>query len=397
MAGPSIPIGNRTVEIFPPSEMGPVTFERMAGGEALGAPFEFDVDVLSATGDIPTAKVLGKSFSVALSQGKPPPRWFNGIITRLAQVAWTGAAFRYRAKLRPTLWMMTKVSNCRIYQNTTIPNLIMERLGAHGVTVKKHLGYDKYPKWEYLVQYNETDFNLVSRLMEQEGIFYYFVHEKGKHTMWLVDALTIPDSIAGYSEIPFAATGDRAADLSSQHEMIDSWTEVLQVEPGAYAAKEFDFEEPGKPLLSTKPGPQPPATADMEIFEYPGHYIKTGDRDDYVHRRLDEQQLDYQQVQGTGNARGIAAGFLFNLTDHPAHSLNREYLVTSASYALTATQHTSGGGDAGPDYRCTFVGIDSKRHYRPVFVTHKPRVPGPQTAIVVGPKGEEIGPTSTAA
>jgi type VI secretion system secreted protein VgrG len=382
--------GYRTVEIFPPAEMGPVTFERMTGGEALGAPFELDVDVLSPTGDIPTAKVLGKSFTIALSQGAPPPRYYNGIVTRLAQVAWTGAAFRYRAKLRPTLWMMTKVSNCRIYQNTTIPDLIMERLGAHGVAVKKHLGYDKYPEWEYLVQYNETDFNLVSRLMEQEGIFYYFVHENGKHTMWLVDGLTVPDVVAGYSKIQFSPTGDRAMDPSKQHETIDSWGESSQVEPGAYAAKEFDFEEPGMPLLSTQPGPHPPSTADMEIFEYPGHYIDTRDRDEYVQRRLDEQQLDHQQIQGTGNARGIAAGFLFTLTDHPAAAFNRQYLVTSATYALTATQHTSGGAGADPDFRCSFAGIDSKRHYRPPLATHKPFVQGPQTAMVVGPKGEEI-------
>jgi type VI secretion system secreted protein VgrG len=386
----SVLIGNRTIEIYPPTEMGPVTFERMSGSEALGTPFEFDVDVLSPTGDIPISKVLGKPFSIALSQGKPPPRWFSGIVTRVGLVAWTGAAYRYHAKLRPSLALMSNHSDCRIYQNTTIPDLIMERLNAHGVTVKKHLGYDKYPQWEYLVQYNETDFNFVNRLMEQEGIFYYFVHEKGKHTMWLVDALTIPDSIAGHSEIPFAATGDRAADPSTHHEVIDTWTEQLQTEPGAYAAKEFDFEEPGKPLLSKKAAPQPPSTADSELFEYPGHYIKTPDRDDYVQRRLDEQQLPYQQIRGTANARGIAAGFLFSMIEHPAHSLNREYLVTGAQYALTATQHATGGGDAGPDYRCSFTGIDSKRHYRPPVTTYRPRVPGPQTAIVVGPKGEEI-------
>src|SRR5664279_2334596 len=107
MSVPSIPIGNRTVEIFPPAEMGPVTFERMTGGESLGSPFDFDVDVLSATGDIAGSKVLGKSFSIALSQGKPPPRWFHGIISRVGQVAWTGAAYRYRVKLRPTLSLMT--------------------------------------------------------------------------------------------------------------------------------------------------------------------------------------------------------------------------------------------------------------------------------------------------
>src|SRR6266700_251342 len=386
----AIPIGNRTVEIFPPAKAGPVTFESMTASESLGRAFEIDVDMLSPTGDIPVSEVLGQPFSIALSQGLPPPRWWNGIVTRFAQVAWTGAAFRFRAKLRPTMWLMTRRSNCKVFQHTSIPDLVMERLGAHGVTVKKHLGFDKYPQWEYLVQYNETDFNFVSRLMEQEGIFYYFVHEKGKHTMWLVDGLTIPDSIKGYSEIPFAATGDRAEDLSAHHEVIDTWSEMLQVEPGAYAAKEFDFEEPGKPLLSTKTAPKPPSTADTEMFEYPGHYIKTSDRDEYAQRRLDEQQLDSEQIQGTANARGISAGFVFSMVDHPAHSLNREYLVTSATYALAATQHTSGAGDAGPDYRCSFSGIDSKRHYRPPLATHKPTVQGPQTAIVVGPKGEEI-------
>src|SRR5690349_20311407 len=106
----SVLIGNRTIEIYPPSEMGPVTFERMSANEALGTPFEFDVDVLSPTGDIPVSSVLGKTFSVALSQGKPPPRWFNGIVTRVGQVAWTGSAYRYHAKLRPTLSLLSNHS-----------------------------------------------------------------------------------------------------------------------------------------------------------------------------------------------------------------------------------------------------------------------------------------------
>ncbi|HET6146635.1 MAG TPA: type VI secretion system tip protein TssI/VgrG [Polyangia bacterium] len=390
MLGVPVPIGNRTIEIFPPTETGVVTFEHMTASESLGRPFEFDVDILSLSGDIPISPVLGKPFSVAMSQGKPPPRWFNGIVTRFGQVGWTGEAFRYRARLRPTLWLMTLTSNCRIFQNMTVPDVVMELLNAHGVTVKRHLGFDKYPKWEYLVQYNETDFNFVSRMMELEGIFYYFVHEKGKHTMFLVDALTVPDKIKGYDEVPFAATGDRATGVTEQHETIDSWGAALQVEPGAYTAKEFDFEDPRNELKSTAAAPQPPSTAETELFEYPGHYIKTPDRDEYVKRRLDEQQLEYQQIQGTGNARGIAAGFVFKLADHPAHTQNGEYLITAASYNMTATQHGSGVGDAGPDYRCSFYGIDSKRHYRPPVTTPKPLVPGPQTATIVGPKGEEI-------
>ncbi|HET6150576.1 MAG TPA: type VI secretion system tip protein TssI/VgrG [Polyangia bacterium] len=386
-----LPIGNRTVEIFPPAKAGPVTFEAMTGSESLGRPFEIDVDVLSPTGEIPVSEVLGESFSIELSRDLAPPRWWNGIVTRFAQVAWTGAAFRFRAKLRPTMWLMTRRSNCRVYQHTTVPDLILKLFAAHGVVVKRHLGRETYPSWEYLVQYNETDFQFVSRLMELEGIFYYFVHEKGKHTLWLVDALTIPDKIPGLGGgVPFATTGDRAADAALQHEMIDSWSAAMQVEPGALVAMEYDFEDARNELKSTLAAPKAAATADHELFEYPGHYLVSGDRDDYVQRRLESQQLDHQQVQGTGNARALAAGFLFSLEDHPSPSQNQEYLLTSVSYQLTATQHTSGGADAGPDYRASFTAIEGKRRYYPPMVTPRPFVQGPQTALVVGPKGEEI-------
>jgi len=385
-----LPIGNRTVEIFPPAKAGPVTFEGMTGFESLGRPFELDVDVLSPTGEVPVSEVLGQPFSVALSQGLSPPRWWNGIVTRFAQVAWTGAAFRFRAKLRPAMWLMTRRSNCKVYQHTTIPDLVLQLFAAHGVVVKRHLGRETYPSWEYLVQYNETDFQFVSRLMELEGIYYYFVHEKGKHTLWLVDALTIPDKIAGPGRIPFATTGDRATDPTSQHEMIDSWSAALQVEPGALVAMEYDFEDARNELKSTLAAPKAAATADDELFEYPGRYLPSADRDDYVRRRLEGHQLDHQQVQGTGSARALAPGFLFSLEDHPSPSQNQEYLLTSVSYQLTATQHTSGGADAGPDYRASFTGIDGKRRYYPPQATPRPVVQGPQTALVVGPKGEEI-------
>jgi len=134
MLGVPVPIGNRTIEIYPPAEAGLVTFEDMTASEALGHPFEFDVNVLSASGDIAAGPVLGKPFSIALSQGRPPPRWFNGIVTRFGQVGWTGDAFRYRARLRPTFWLLTLTSNCRIFQNMTVPDVIMELLHAHGVS-----------------------------------------------------------------------------------------------------------------------------------------------------------------------------------------------------------------------------------------------------------------------
>ncbi|MEP6652620.1 MAG: type VI secretion system tip protein TssI/VgrG [Myxococcales bacterium] len=381
-------IGSRTISIIPPKEAGTLMLERLIGGEILGRLFEFDIELLSKDGEIKIADVLGKPFSLALSRGQQPPRWFNGIVTRFAMAGWIGEYFRYHAKVRPQMWLLTRTSNCRIFQGKSVPDVIMKLLGDHGVTAKKQLGRDSYVSWEYLVQYNETDFNFVSRLMEQEGIFYYFLHEEGKHTVVLVDALTVHDNVTGHEKIRFSAAGERAT-IQEEHEHIDNWSLALQVEPGAYVGKEFDFERPRAPLLSNAKAPNPHIHADAEKFEYPGRYVLDAERGDYAERRLQEQQVEYEVVEGTGNARGLMPGFLFSLTDHPSNGQNREYLVTAAHYALTSNLHGS-GGDTAADYRCSFSGIPSKRPYRTPLMTQKPLVTGSQTAIVVGPKGEEI-------
>jgi type VI secretion system secreted protein VgrG len=385
----TIMIGPRTIAMVPPQEAGALLFERMTGSERLGQPFEFKIDVLSKTGEIPIPDVLGKPFSVALERADQPPRWFSGIVAEFALMDWTGEYFRYRAHLRPLVWLLTRTSNCRVFQDITVPDLITELFAVHGVTVKKQLGRDSYAPREYLVQYNETDFNFLSRLMEHEGIYYYFVHDEGSHTLMLVDANTFHHELPGHEQIPFSASGHHPGGQGSR-EYIDAWSAGMQVEPGAYAAKDFDFEKPRAPLLSIANVPNPHAHAGLEMFEYPGHHLASGQRDDYVRRRLDEQQVDYERVQGAGNARGLMPGFLFTLTDHPADKQNLEYLVTAASYALTSTQYASGGTETGPDYRCTFSGIQSKRPFQPRVATPKPIVPGPQTAIVVGPAGNEI-------
>jgi type VI secretion system secreted protein VgrG len=379
----------RTIEIIPPTPPGTLLFERMTGGETLGRPFELNIDLLSKKDDVSIPQVLGKPFSVMLSSGLLPPRWFNGIVSRFALGGWTGEHFRYEATLRPLLWFLGHTSNCRIFQNKTVPDLVMEIFEAHGVPAKKELGRARYPSWEYVVQYNETDFNFVSRLMEREGISYYFHHEEGKHTLMLIDSLTVHDKVAGYETIPFSISGGFLSN-SGLGEHIDDLTLAMEVEPGAYTAKEFDFEKPRAPLLSTTSAPNPHPHANAELFEYPGHYIDNGERDDYTKRRLGEQQLDYEQVHGAGDAAGITPGFRFALTDHPGATYNREYLVVGASYTLTSHLHVNGSPDGGPDYVCSFSGIDNKRAYHVPVTTPRPIIPGPQTATVVGAKGEEI-------
>jgi type VI secretion system secreted protein VgrG len=379
----------RSIEVISPVGGDAVVLERMSGSEALGRLFEFSVDLLSTKEDLDLTAAVGKGLTVAMTMGDDPPRFFNGVVTRFSQVAWTGERFRYRAEIRPWLWLLSRHSDSRIFQNKTIPDVlaeIFEQHGLSGAVDDKTLDAKNYKPHEYLVQYNETDFNFVSRLMEQAGISYYFEHHADNHTMVLFDGL-----ISGKTPliVPFFSGESGGVDAQS-HQHVSAWSVGTQIEPGAVTAKEFDFTNPTAPLVSARVDPGPGANAGMEMFEYPGLYIDHDARELYVARKLQEEQLDAEQAHGEGNARTLGAGTVFTLADYPWAAQNKQHLVIAASYQLVATDYSSGGGDAPSDYGINFFAIDAKRQYRTPMTTPRPRVAGPQTAIVCGPDGEEI-------
>jgi type VI secretion system secreted protein VgrG len=381
----------RTVEVVSPVGATDVAFEHMAGDEAMGRPFEFTVDLLSSRGDLAIEDAIGKHLTVLLELPDQTQRFFDGIVVRFALVEWTGPAFRYRATLRPWLWLLTRSSNSRIFQGKNIPDILAAIFDAHGYSGDVDdggLDHGSYKPHEYLVQYNETDFNFVSRLMEQAGITYHFKHSAGRHTLVLSDG-PLTEKAPGYAEIPYYA-GDPSRVDALSHQHISGWSVEMQVASAGFAAKEFDFQNPKAPLLSVLKAPKPGSTSSMELYEYPGLYIDDDQRQAYVARRLEAQQLGYEQSHGVSNARGLRPGICFNLTDYPWDPQNKEYLVTAASYTITSSQHSSGGDEAQEDFSCSFFAIDSKRTYRTPSVTPKPHVAGPQTAVVCGQAGEEI-------
>jgi len=383
----------RTIEVMSP--IPGLEFEHMRGEETLGRPFTFNVDLLGKSADVKLSDAVGKSLTVAISMGAAPPRFFNGIITRFSQVGWTGEHFQYSARVQPWLWLLSRATNSRIFQKQDYASIldvlakIFDEHGFSGDVDDKKIDKGDHPCPDYLVQYHETDLNFVSRLMEQVGIYYSFHHEKGKHTLVLHEG-PAQDTVPGYKEIPFFAQGSKGAAPDRDHQYVDSWSVGLQVEPGAYVAKEFDFENPRAPLLSATRAPKDHPYAALETYEYPGHYIDDTQRVAYTRRRLEEQQLPFEVAEGTGNARGITPGTLFSLTEHPAINQNRQYLVTGVAYALSSNAHTSGGSQAEDEYQCHFSAVDGKLAFRTPVTTPKPRVEGPQTAIVAGAKGQEI-------
>jgi len=362
--------------------------KRLRGTEQLGRPFEYELDLLSENPNIPLADIIGQNVTVRLQRSpEGEPRHFNGYVSRFSLGRALDGTTEYRAAIVPWLWFLTRTSDCRIFQNKAVPEIIEDVFRGHGFTDFEQRARGTYTAREYCVQYNETDFDFVSRLMEQEGIFYYFRHENSKHTLVMASASSPHDTVAGYERIPYRPPTEslRAG------EYIHEWTMERQVQPDAYSHTDFDFKNPSKQLLSvSKVAPQE-ATGDFEIFEYPGQFQVPAQGQGYARCRIEEYQIEHEVVSGTGDVRGITTGRRFVLADHPREDQCREYLVTGTTIEAASDPFGSGGGQGGGEnYSIAFTGIEIHRPYRPPRITPRPMIRGPQTALVVGPKGEEI-------
>jgi type VI secretion system secreted protein VgrG len=270
----------------------------------------------------------------------------------------------------------------------TVPDIIEDVFKYYGFNDYKLKLTATYPKWEYCVQYRETDFNFVSRLMEQEGIYYYFEHEDGKHTLVLADSISAHNPFPGYEDVTFYELEKGAAG----REVITDWTMEKEVQPVASALQDFDFKKPKTSLLSSSNVSRQYGKAEYEMYDYPGDYLDHGEGQRLADVRLNEFQSQYEVLYGKATARGLVTGCTFKLKNHPRKDQNREYLITGVKLQADAGEFASGGsaGGEGEFFSCNLTAIDKSQQFRPERLTPKPTVQGPQTAIVVGPKGEEI-------
>jgi type VI secretion system secreted protein VgrG len=359
-------------------------FSRMEGSEELGRLFNYSVELLSLKEDVALDKVLGNEACVELDLPNGKTRYFHGFITEIAQGGRHGRYASYSAQLRPWLWFLTRTSDCRIFQDTTVPDIIKQVLKDHGFTDVKDSLSGKYRTWDYCVQYRETAFNFVSRLMEQEGIYYYFTHEQGKHTLVLADSYAAHDPLAGYKEISYFPPSDTARD-----EHIFDWALTKSVQPAKYVLRSFDFRKPRANLEVNSAIAPDHAHNVYELFDYPGEYLETSEGDNYVRARIEEMHAQYERSRGICDTRGVCAGGLFTLKGHPRSDQNREYLVLAAHQSISLGDYES-GASASMQFQCSFDAIESQTPYRSARITPKPIVQGPQTAVVVGKQGQEI-------
>lgn len=366
-------------------------FYRMTAHECLGRLFEFQLDLLSEDPAIPLQDVVGQPLCVHVEPPDNQKRFFHGLATQFRLIGTHGRLARYSATLRPWLWFLTRTADCKIFQMTTVPDIIQAVFRDLGFSDFENSLEGTYRQWEYCVQYRETDFDFVSRLMEQEGIYYYFRHEESKHTLVLSDGIGSHESSSGCETVPFYPP---TALARRQRDHLYEWSVFHEVQPGSVSLNDFDFEKPKANLRVVKQA-SPARThpqAGHEIYDYPGQYVIAADGENYAKARIEERQWQYEQVQGKGTAVGLAVGALFGLTGYDIRAdQNREYLVVETIHRLQGNEYETNVTRAAELAReCEVTAIPSSQPFRSPRLTSKPVVSGPQTAIVVGPAGEEI-------
>ncbi|MGA9574591.1 MAG: type VI secretion system tip protein VgrG [Lysobacterales bacterium] len=362
------------------------------GKEKVSGLFVFHLDLISENPGLEFDKTVGQNITaVLLLDDAGEERYFNGFITEFRYSGKDGQYYRYQATIRPWLWLLTRTSDCRIFQKTnmTVPDIIKDVFKINNMVDFDARLSATYRIWDYCVQYNESDFDFISRLMEQEGIYYYFEHKADKHVLVLADDASAHNPYAGYEEIQYLPDLDQG---SATAKALNTWTAKQHMMPNMYATKDYDFENPKLPLLSKyskQTGHEWP-NFEPEIYDYPGEYVTGEEGKTYAEIRLQELMCQRERVHASGQCRGLVPGCMFTLWNYPRDDQNKEYLILSIEHEMNNHEFMSGAQEDITVYESKIEVIaKDKLPFRAPRKTRKPKVQGPQTAVVVGPKDDE--------
>ncbi|HDJ1438660.1 TPA: type VI secretion system tip protein VgrG [Serratia rubidaea] len=377
------------ITVTTPAGAGALKFWKLSGVEQVSHSFELQVMLLSTDARLDRRAMLGQPITLTIpTQGLlSAPRYLNGKVTsvNVHSADINGARYAvYTLTMESDLWPLKRDRNQRIFQNQRVPDIVRTVLGEYGVQMEEQLS-GSYRSWEYCVQYQESSYDFISRLMELEGIYFFFRHEADKHTLVLHDAPQQHQPFSGYEAIPYHATPSGG---STGEEGIGQWAISERVTPGIYSIDDYDFRKPNAWLFQARQNPSSPQPGQIDYYDWPGHFVEHGDGEFYARVRQEEWQAEHQRISATATALGIVPGCTFTLLNPPFVSDSGEYLVLSASYDLEENSYASGGDEAVHRIDMTVIPADTP--YRSPQRTPWPRTHGPQTARVVGPQGESI-------
>ncbi len=366
-----------------------VVLRSFTGTEAMSSLYSYRLELLSRDDTIQAADLMAQPISFWVLYPDDKPRYFHGYVSRFEYLGRGDRGSMYRIEAVPWFWFATQNRDCRIFQDLSIPQILSELFRSRGFSDFDTSNISgSYPALEYCVQYNESDYAFASRLMEEAGIFYFFQHEAGKHTM------VLSDSTAGCYDCKNGSVdfSDKLSERTSSSE-IWRWAHSYQFKPGRWAHEDFNFKSPQNDMVATSNTTMDlPRVTDFEVYEYPGRFSVRGDGSSIADVRMQAEESQHNVVHGAGSCRSFSPGARFTIAKHHSErEKGQSYIVTEVHHQMDGSgQFTTGGSEATAGYENDFSCVPAETQYRPIRETPVPRVQGPQTAIVVGPPGEEI-------
>lgn len=365
-----------------------------SGHEEISRPFFFTVDLVSTRPDLPLESPIGEPACLELRGRRPSTdqrysRFVHGIVERFELVRVGARHHQYQATLVPTLLPLFHTRRSRIFQKMSTPDIVQAvlkaQVPANWIEPMLHAQYDGR---DYCVQYQESDLDFTSRLLESDGIFYFFEHESDK------DVVVLGDGKHAHAAIPHHGDLRHYDHPHLYEEGVYEFRAAAAMRPGAVALRDFRFKQPGLDMEARKDSQD--RFSRLEMYHYPGRYVDPGLGTRLAQVRLQEQQHDRFKFVSQSNCRDLRPGYTFQLRGHGRRELNDEsdgYLILSVEHRGTQPQALGeDGGTKGlqPSYEARLVCIPARVPFRPSRLTPRPSIPGIQTAAVVGPPGEEI-------
>jgi type VI secretion system secreted protein VgrG len=368
----------------------PMRVIQFSGSEGMSSLFGFNLKLACENQSLDFSDVVGKPGLLTLI-GELKPRFMHGIVCRFEQVNELNRYAIYEAILVPQVWRLQHRHDCRIFQDLGTPDIIKKVFETAGIS-SEHFRFslsNTYEPRNYCVQYRESDWSFVSRLMEEDGIFYFFEHHEDKHVLVMGDGASACEPICGSEVLPFR----RPSGLVVEEDHIQRFRFAEEIQPGTVSLRDFNFK---KPDLSMQAQDKAEVDGDLEVYDYPGEYQDPGQGNTakggtLAKVRLEEWLAGRKVGQGESDCDRLCPGYLFTLAEHSRADYNARYLLTEVSHYGHQAQvldEESPGGDFS--YSNSFSCISESIPFRPRRSTSRPHVRGVQTAVVVGPKGEEI-------
>ena len=382
---------NRRLFYYDGPHAGDLFVNQFSGTEEMSHLFKFDIEFISEDATIPIEDMLGENITVGIRHRDGVTfRYFNGHLSKFSPLRHDGRMAYYSGEMVPWVWFLTLTNECWIYQDKTLPQVIEDVFQRYGYTDydDKNLT-DRHKEWENCCQYQESSWDFVARLMEIEGMYYYFKHEDGKHTLMIVD------NMAAHLPCPYQSTfryeHQLGTGLYRTDDTIFSSDLRKVVKPNRYAHKDYNFKIPTNPLLDDRYVQRDTGVdRDMTVYNYPGEYEWPGDVEDWVQLRIQEQEHDHTVAHGTGNTRAMLPGYRYDMTEADRTEQNINYLIVSVTHKGQEGTFVAGADAREATYTNEFRSHPSSIIFRPNLNTDEPKIHSSQTAFVVGPEGEEI-------